>query len=674
MRPRTRRVLLPLLAAFVAVDGHAQSPGAELRFDIGAVDKSADPCADFYQYACGGWLSRNPIPPDRSYWAVFQQMRAVNEERVKAILEGAAKKEGDPSSSEQKIGDDYASCMDESTIDAKGLQPLRPELERIDAIETPDALAEGVARLHRLGADPLFQFYADQSLEDATQVIAYLDQSGLNLPAPGDYTSMDPEMVGRRSQYRAHLQAVFELVGQGAQQATASADDVLAIETALAQASLTPVERRDRRAWYHEMTLPGLRRLAPSFPWERYFRAVGLVPTGTMNVAVPRYVQAIEGLMSRTPPRAWRSYLAWDLVRLATPMLPTRFRRADFGFYRRTLYDVKEEPSRAEQCGEQTSRHLGEAVGEIYVRLYFPSSSRERVLALVQRLRRAMQEDIQALPWLGARTRREALQKLALLRTMIGSPEHWRDYSGLRVTRGDALGNALRAQEFEFGRQVAKIGRPVDRGEFYELPQGVGGYHDNPLNVVVFTAGILQPPFFDPRMDDAITFGLAGGVIGHELTHAFDDKGHLFDGEGNLRDWWTPEDAKGYDERAACFVRQYSGYAAADDIKVDGELTLGENIADNGGLQLAYRAFEAEARPRTLIDGHSPEQRFFLGWAQWRCMNVTRKTAAVWARTDNHSPGRWRVNGVVSNMPAFARAYGCRAGDPMVRPEPCRVW
>jgi endothelin-converting enzyme/putative endopeptidase len=393
-----------------------------------------------------------------------------------------------------------------------------------------------------------------------------------------------------------------------------------------------------------------------------------------MNLAVPKYVQAIEGLMGRTPMRAWRNYLLWDLVRLATPVLPTRFRRADFDFYRRILYDVKEEPSRAQQCGEQTNRHLGEAVGGIYVGLYFPSSSKQRALTLVQRLRRAMQEDIEELPWLSPGTKQEALHKLALLRAMIGHPERWRDYSGLRITRGDALGNALRGQEFEFSRQVAKIGRPVDREEFYELPQGVEGYHDNPLNVIVFTAGILQPPFFDPRTDDAITYGLAGGVIGHELTHAFDDKGHLFDGEGNLRDWWTPEDAKSYDGRAACFVRQYSGYTAVDDIKVNGELTLGENIADNGGLQLAYRAFEEERRPGAAIEGYSPEQRFFLGWAQWRCMNVTPKTAAIWAHTDGHSPGKWRVNGVVSNMRAFAEAYHCKAADPMVSPVPCRIW
>jgi endothelin-converting enzyme/putative endopeptidase len=601
-------------------------------------------------------------------------MRQLNEERVRGILEGAATEQKDPSSSEQKIGDYYASCMDESAIEKEGLEPLRPELQRIERIQTPDALAEAVARLHRLGTDPLFGIYADQRLEDAKQVIAYLDQSGLNLPEPADYTSADPQTVPRRAQYRAHLREVFALLGREAGQAATSADDVLAIETALARASLTPLERRDRRAWYHEMKLAELRQLAPAFPWERYFDAVGFSPQRAMNVALPRYMEAIEGLMNRTPMPAWRNYLVWELVRLATPALPTRFRRAEFGFYRRTLYDVKEEPSREQQCGEQTNRHLGEAVGEVYVRLYLPSAIREHALTLVHRLRRAMHEDIEELPWLSPRTKQEALQKLALLRAMIGSPERGRDYSGLRIVRGDALGNALRGQEFEFTRQIAKIGRPVDREEFYELPQGVEGYHDNPLNVIVFTAGILQPPFFDPRMDDAVTYGLAGGVIGHELTHAFDDEGHLFDGQGNMRDWWEPEDAKGYDARAACFVRQYSAYTAVDQIKVNGALTLGENIADNGGLRLAYRAFDSEPRSRVTIDGYSPEQRFFLGWAQWRCMNVTPKTAAVWARTDGHSPGRWRVNGVVSNMPAFAQAYGCGAGDPMVNPQPCRIW
>jgi putative endopeptidase len=657
----------------------------DLKFDIKAVDPAADPCADFYQYACGGWLAHNPIPADRSFSAVSQQMRDLNQKRVTEILEQAAQvaqhqlPSGQPqteqSQDERKVGDYYASCIDEKTIETKGLDPLHAELESIDAIKSPDDLAAVVAHLHSLGSDALFAAYSDQTLGDATKVIANLDQSQLNLPEPSYYLSVDAEMRRNREEYRAHLQKEFALLGENPQQSTTGAEDVLRIEAALARASLTPVERRDRKAWYHDLHLVDLLRLAPAFPWQRYFAEIAVDSNGDLNVAVPKYMQTVNDLVAKTPISAWKNYLRWELVRLATPELPARFRDADFDFYRKTLRGVKEQQSRAKQCEELTSDALGIAVGKVYAERYFPPETKQRVLEMVARLRQAVQQDFEESSWMNAATKAEALKKLELLRAMIGYPDHWRDYSTLEIRRSDALGNAFRGQQFEFRRIMTKIGKPVDRGEFYELVHGVEGYHDNPLNVIVFTAGILQPPFFDPRMDDAINFGLAGAVIGHEMSHAFDDKGHLFDGEGNMRNWWTPEDSRNYDERAACFVRQYSSYIAVDDIKVDGQLTLGENIADNGGLQLAWRAFQSmPSRRADPLDGYTPEQRFFLGWAQWRCMNVTEKTAKELARTDNHSPGRWRVNGVVSNMAGFAHAYHCKGGDAMVNKEPCRVW
>ncbi len=649
--------------------------GSELKFDINAIDRTADPCVDFYQYACGGWMARNPIPPDRSYSAVFQQMRDLSQARVTAILQSAAGGGTERSKEAQKIGDYYASCVDEKIIEADGLDPLRPELERIKLLKNTDDLAREVARLQILGTDPLFSIGPDQKLGDSSQVIAYLDQSSLNMPEPGYYTSKDADMTKARAGYRAHLEQVFVLLGDSTQQAADSAEDVLRIETALARSSLTPLERRDRKTWYHEMTAAQLQQLAPAFLWPQYFAAVHFEPIGQMNVAVPNYMQTINELVTKTPIPEWKSYLRWELVRLATPALPARFRQAEFDFYGKTLQGVEQQSTRTRQCEELVNRDLGEAVGKIYVQQYFPPQTRIRVLEMVQRLREAMQEDFKEISWMTAPTREEALKKLDMVRVLVGYPDHWRDYSSLEIQRNDALGNAFRGQEFDFRRLMAKIGQPVDKGAFYELPQGVTGYHDNPLNVVVFTAGILQPPFFDPHMDDAINFGLAGAVIGHELSHAFDDKGHLFDGAGNMRDWWKPEDAKLYDQRAACFVRQYSRYKAVDDLTVDGQLTLGENIADNGGLQLAHRAFQTEhPKEGTTIDGFTPEQRFFLGWAQWRCMNVTDKTARVWARTDEHSPGKWRVNGVVSNMDGFAQAYHCKANSPMVNREPCRIW
>ncbi len=669
-------VILLLLTFIIPFNAPAQS-GTEqaLKFDINAVDKSADPCADFYQFACGGWLARNPIPSDRSYWAVFEQMRELNDQRIRQILEKAAGRAPTRSRDEQQIGDYYSSCMDEGSIERKNLDPIRPELERIGTIRDRRDLAKEVARLHELGSDALFAFAPDQRLGDATQVIAYIDQSQLNLPEPGYYTSSEPDSANAKKAYHVHLEQIFALTGKSTTQSSAAADDVLQIETALATASLSPTERRDRSAWYHEMSRAELSQLTPAFPWTEYFRAIGYEPNGILNVAVPSYMKALNTLIADTPLSAWKNYFQWELVRLATPALPSRFRDAEFNFYRADLRGVKVQEARSKQCGDLTGRDLGEAIGKCYVELYFPVETRQRVLTLADQLRKAMSTDFAELPWMSDATKREATRKLDLLRVMIGYPDHWRDYSRLEIEPGDALGNAFRGQEFEFKRQLAKIGQPVDRQEFYELPQGVEGYHDNPLNVVVFTAGILQPPFFDPHLDDAINYGLAGGVIGHELSHAFDDKGHLFDGEGNMRNWWTPQDAANYTQRAACFVKQYSQYTAVDNVKVDGELTLGENIADNGGLQLAYKAFESlqesDAHP---IDGFTPEQRFFLGWSQWRCMNVTDKTAHVLARSDPHSPGKWRVNGVVSNMPGFAKAYRCKADSTMINKEPCRLW
>jgi endothelin-converting enzyme/putative endopeptidase len=666
-----RRLWLPSFLLIASAIGPAQS-GESIRFDINAVDKAANPCADFYQYACGGWLRHNPIPADRAYWAVFQQMRNVNQKRVSGILDHAAQAPSSPD--QRRIGDYYSSCLDEKTIEANGVSPLQPELSNIDRVKTLADLANELARLQALGADPLFAASADQRLQDATQVILYLDQSGLNLPEPAYYTSSDAEMVHVRDLYRAHLQSEFELLGEPPAGAASSADSVLKIETTLAQAELTPVERRDRKLWYHEMNPAQLQALAPAFPWNAYLATMGASRDGIINVAVPKYMLAIDSLAKALPIDAWKPYLRWELVRVSTPVLPRRFRDAEFDFYDRILRGVQQQPDRVQQCTTLTNRDIGEAVGREYVSLYFPPSSKEQVLAMVGRIEQAFRRDFQQLPWLSAKTREEAIAKLDALRAMIGYPDRWRDYSTLTIVRGDAFGNQARAQEFEFHRQLAKIGQPVDRGEFYEFPQSVEGYHDNPLNVIVFTAGILQPPFFDPRMDEAVNFGLAGAVMGHELSHAFDDKGHQFDGQGNMRNWWTPEDAAHYDERAACFVRQYSAYPAVDDIKVNGQLTLGENIADNGGLQLSYMAFESQPHATAPIDGYTPEQRFFLAWAQWRCINTTDQKARELARTDEHSPGRWRVNGVVSNMPGFAEAYRCQKGDKMVNAEPCRIW
>ena len=679
MMLRTSALLLLLLAACIAQSQNAE----DLRFSTDAIDKTADPCADFYQFACGNWLLKHPVAPSRSYNAMFQEMRDLNTKRLAAILDTTAKQgenlgapgARDPRTpDEQRIGDFYASCMDEKTIEAKGLQPLHEEFARIDAMKNASDLFVELARLQLAGSDAVFAVYSDQKLRDASQVILNLDQSGLNMPEVAYYVSNEKEMVTARAAYQAHLRKIFELLGDAPDAAKAAADDVLKIEVALAQSELGAVERRDRQLWYHEMTAAELQKLAPSIPWAEYFSALGFQPDGVMNVAVPKNMQTANGLVETLPMSAWKNYFRWELVRAANPELPKRFRDAEFDFYRHTLRGQHEPLPRSEECTQQTDGAVGEAVGREYVKLYFPPASKAKVLEMVGRVKTAMRADFQQTSWMSDKTKAEAIAKLDALRPMIGYPDHWRDYSQLKIVRGDAVGNLMRGQAFELRRQLAKIGKPVDRGEFYELPQSVEGYHDNPLNAIVFTAGILQPIFFDPAMDDAVNFGIAAAVMGHEMSHAFDDKGHKFDGDGNLRDWWTPEDAAHYDERAACFVKQYSEYPILDDIKVNGKLTLGENIADNGGLRLGYMAFESKPHSSEKIDGYTPEQRLFLGWAQWRCMNVNEARARELARTDPHSPGRWRVNGVVSNMEGFAKAYGCKKGDKMVNADPCRIW
>ena len=668
------------LIAVVACLAHAAvaqaPPAGELKFEIDALDRSADPCSDFYQYACGNWLAKNPVPADRSLWSRYNQMANLNQKRLTAILAQATQARPGRSPEEQKIGDYYASCMDEAGIEAKGLAPLQPELARIAAVKSRAQLTAEIAHLNSLGVNVPFDFYPDQDMKDSSQVIAVVDQGGLAMRDPERYTDAGAEATALRQKYLDHLKREFVLLGDAPADADAAAQAVLRLETALAQASWTRVQRRDREKQYHKLTLAELGALTPDFSWKEYFAAIGRPRVQVINASVPGFLQAFDSLLASASLEDWKNYLRWHLVHVATPALPAAFVAEDFEFFGKTLNGLEQPPSRAERCQGLVDRDLGEAEGKLYVQAWFPESSRQGVLRLVDLLKLALKQDIQTLPWMTAATRQQALAKLDAIGVKIGHPKAWRDYSSVRITRGDALGNALRSLSFEFHRQLAMMGKPVDRGQFYELPQSIEGYHDNPLNEIVFTAGILQPPFFDPRMDDAVNFGICGGVIGHELTHAFDDQGRKWDGHGNLRDWWTAEDAAQYQQRAACFVQEYSQFPAVDDLKVDGQLTLGENIADNGGLHLAYLALTADlaGKDPAEIDGFTPEQRFFLAWGQIRCSNVTEQRARSLARTDPHSPGRWRVNGVVSNMPEFAKAFHCPATAPMVRKEACRIW
>jgi putative endopeptidase len=527
------------------------------------------------------------------------------------------------------------------------------------------------------GSNALFHFSSEQDAKDSTQEIARADQGGLGLPERDYYVKDDAKSVEIRQQYLAHMQRMFALLGESGERAAADAQIVMDIETALARASLDVVSRRDPAKVYHKIRTADLaHNLNPSFDWMRYLEGISAQNIESLNVAVPEFFKQLDGLINTTELENWKAYLSWHLLRSQATMLPSAFVNERFNFYGKVLTGAKELRPRWKRCVQAADGDLGEALGRKYVEQNFGADSKERVERMVAALERAMSGDIADLPWMTPATKKLALVKLRAIANKIGYPDQWRDYSALKIARGDALGNSQRSNAFEFHRQLAKIGKPVDRSEWQMTPPTVNAYYDAQMNDINFPAGFLQPPAFDKTMDDAVNFGNIGSTIGHELTHGFDDEGRQFDAKGNLRDWWTAEDAREFEKRAACMVDEYSGFTAVDDLRLNGKLTLGENAADSGGLRVAYMALldTLSGKVPRKIDGYTAEQRFFLGYGQGNCENLTDELARMLAQTDPHSPGKYRVNGVVSNMPEFQKAFGCTAGQPMVRVKACRVW
>jgi endothelin-converting enzyme/putative endopeptidase len=660
-----------LLTTVLACAAFAQTRS----LDLTAIDTRTEACTDFYQYACGNWLARNPIPADQSSWGRFAELAERNRVLLRDVLETARGKQS-RSPVEQKIGDYYGACMDESGIEAKGVAPLKPGLARIAAIPNKAALAEELVRLHRIGVPALFRFTSTQDYKDATEVIAEADQAGLGMPDRDYYLKDDAKSAEIRKQYLAHVQRMFELLGENAETAAAKAKRVMELETALARGSMDRVSRRDPANTYHRMTVEEFVQLMPSFDLKKYLATIGAPALKTLNVASPGFFKAVEAELQRTTLDDLRTYLTWHYVMEAGPFLPKAFVDEWFNFYARVLRGQKEQRPRWKRCVMYADSDLGEALGQKYVEVTFGGDAKERMLKLVRGLEKALERDIQQIDWMTPTTRKRALEKLHAVTNKIGYPEKWRDYSPLEVRASDALGNSHRANTFEFQRQLNKIGKPVDKKEWHMSPPTVNAYYDPQNNNINFPAGILQPPFFDPKIDDAVNLGAIGAVIGHELTHGFDDQGRQFDAEGNMTDWWTAQDAKEFEKRAECIAQQYGDYTAVADVKLNGKLTLGENVADNGGLRIAYMALMDLLAGKTSpkIDGYTPEQRFFLGWAQVWCTADRDETARLRAITDPHSPGKYRVNGTLSNMPEFQKAFGCKAGQPMVSPNACRVW
>jgi putative endopeptidase len=645
-------------------------------FDTANLDKTCKPCDDFYRFAMGGWMKANPIPPEYSTWGSFTVLLDKNQQNLRQILETAAKANAPAGSNERKIGDFYTSCMDTTAIDTAGTKPIEEELLRIAQMKRATDLQAEMAHLQSIGVDAMFRFGSRQDAKDSTQVIATAVQGGLGLPDRDYYIRDDEKSKKLRDDYLKHVAKLFELAGDPADKAAAEATTVMTIETTLAKASMSNVDRRDPNKTYHRMKLPELRTLTPNFSWESYFKETGHAQFTETNIGQPDFFKTLDAQLTATPLEDWKTYLRWQLLDATAPGLPEKFVAEDFEFHGKLLRGAKEILPRWKRCVQATDRNLGEALGQLYVQKYFPPEAKAHALEMVHNLIAALHDELQTLPWMGPETRAQALTKLNAFGVKIGYPDKWRDYSALQIDRAAYMHNELRGAQFEFQRQLNQVGKPLDRTEWGMTPPTVNAYNRSSLNEIVFPAGILQPPFYDPKADDAINYGGMGAVIGHEITHGFDDQGSKFDAQGNLKDWWTPEDARNFKERAQCVSDQFDGYVVEGDLHENGKLVLGESIADLGGLTISYAAYEKalQGKPRPDKDGFTPEQRFFLGWAQVWGANTRPEYARLLTNTNPHPLPQFRGNGPLSNMAEFAKAFGCKKGDAMVRDKVCKIW
>ncbi len=672
-------ILLVSAAAFAQAPTSNAAPKRPESFDKSAFDTSVNPCNDFYEYACGGWRKANPIPSDKSRWGRFNELSEYNQSVLHDILEKASAA-GTHSAIEQKVGDFYAGCMDESKANTLGIKPIETELNEVAAIKDKKQLILTIAKLRNQSVPALFRFSIGVDQHNATKHLADVDQGGITLPDRDYYLKDDAKSVETREKYLKHIQNMLQLAGEKPEEAATDAKTVMAIETKLAEASMDRVLRRDPKNSDHIVPVSELVSMAPNFQFTEYFPATGVAKFDRLNISNPDFFKSVNKLIESVSLDDWKTYLRWKVIKSFAPWLSDAFFNENFDFSGKFMTGAKEPEVRWKRCTALTDRSLGEALGQLYVQQTFGPEGKERTLKMVKAIEEAMNDDVQSLEWMRPETKKQALVKLEAVMNKIGYPDKWKDYSSVKVTRDDLIGNIQRANKFEIDRNLNKLNKPVDRTEWGMTPPTVNAYYNPEENNINFPAGILQPPFFSKSTDDAVNFGGIGVVIGHELTHGFDDQGRKYDAQGNLRDWWTAQDGQEFEKRAQCIVDEYSNFVAVKDdkgeVKLNGKLTLGENTADNGGLRLAYMALQKLMGDKfnMPIDGFTPAQRFFVGYAQIWCQNQTDQIARQLAIVDPHSPGRYRVNGVVQNSPEFQKAFSCKAGDAMVSAKPCRVW
>jgi putative endopeptidase len=669
-------------SCFVLPSSTAGGAGAQEGhgFDLANLDRSIAPCDNFFEFADGGWVKAHPIPPAYASWGTFNILHDHNEDVLHEILEDAAKdKAAKPGSNWQKIGDLYASCMNTDQIESAGITPLQPELRRITEISGAESLEAELARLQAEGIPVVFRFGPEQDYKDSTLEIAGARQGGLGLPDRDYYTKEDEKSQKIRDQYVQHMTNMFKLLGDSETDAAAEAKKVMKVETALAESSMKRADMRIPENVYHVTPLAQLREMTPHFSWPAYFADVHAPEVASVNVAQPDFFKEVDAELVSVPLADWKVYLRWHLIHASAPALSEKFVDEDFDFFHRTLTGTKEMLPRWRRCVEATDRQLGEALGQYYVKRAFPPEAKAKASAMVRNIIAALRADISTLDWMSPETREKAIQKLDAITPKIGYPDKWRDYTKFKVERVPYIENVERGDEFEFARQIVKIGKPVDRTEFGMTPPTVNAYYNASMNEIVFPAGILQPPFYDPNRDDAMNYGAIGAVIGHEMTHGFDDHGARFDGKGNLNNWWTPDDLKNFTARGDCVANQFSGYVVEPGLNENGKLVEGESIADLGGLTIALAAYHRSLQGKPTppeIDGFTGDQRFFLSYAQVWAGSVRQELARLRVSTDPHPLSQFRTNGPLSNMPGFAKAWSCSTNSPMVRPVSvrCRIW